>query len=200
MRYADFQSSGRAELTRSGAAVATRPQRSDADLIREAARTDRYWIVNPETDGTWTVRQLDGTTGRLGDPAHTSEPIGPNSDAALAWASDLVDVIAWHSMSRPYPGAYVDGSFSLVRDLARQFRPGRAVVVRIESDPSVPGVPLLTVRERWTATDLESDPIYFCEHSGFIDDQDMLRQVTGWFGLAGDQWETITPGVEWRHS
>jgi hypothetical protein len=192
MRYGKFRSTGRGRPAGWGVPGAQRPGRRDVDLIREAARTDRYWVLHPEPDGTWTVRQLDGGTGRLGEPVHTSESIGADSDAALAWAAELVDVVAWQSMRRPYAGAFIDETFSLVRDIARQPRPGRAVVARIESDPSIPGVPLLTVRERWAATGLESDPLYFCQYEG----EDIPAQVGEWFGLDPSGWTAVTPGVE----
>jgi hypothetical protein len=71
------------------------------------------------------------------------------------------------------------------------------VLVRIEPGPDA--TQLLTVREYWPATGLESDPLYSCEYSGFTDEADMLRQVGGWFGLAEDGWTTVTPNVEYRH-
>ena len=70
--------------------------------------------------------------------------------------------------------------------------------MRIEPGPD--GIKLLTVREYWPATGLESDPLYFCEYSGFEDEADMLRQVSGWFGLAEDGWTTIKEGAEYWHA
>jgi hypothetical protein len=190
MRYAEYTSA-------TSAAVRQRPERRAADLIREAARTDKYWVLHPEPTGTWTLRQLAGATGLLGEAAHESDRFGPDSGKAVSWAEDLVDVTAWHTMSRPYPGAFVEEAYELVREIARTPRPGRQVLVRIEPGPD--GLRLLTVREYWPATGLESDPLYFCEYSGFTDEADMLRQVSGWFGLAGDDWTTVTPNVEYRH-
>jgi hypothetical protein len=190
MRYAEYTSAGRA-------AVRQRPEQRAVDLIREAARTDRYWVLHPEPAGTWTLRQLDGATGRLGDPVHESDRFGPDSGRALDWAGDLVDVTAWQGMSRPYPGAFVDEVFGLVREITRRPSASRRVLVRIEPGPDA--MRLLTVREYWPATGLESDPLYFCEYSGFADEADMLRQVSGWFGLAEDGWTTVTPDVEYRH-
>jgi hypothetical protein len=192
MRYAEY------DVNADRAPVRRGPERRAVDLIREAARTDRYWVLRPEAAGTWTLRQLDGATGLLGEAAYESDRFGANPDKALAWAGDLVEVTGWVSMSRPYPGSFVDEAFGLVRDLARAPRPGRSVVVRIEPAPD--GMQLLVVRECWPATGLESDPLYSCENSGFGDEADMLRQVSGWFGLAEDGWTTVTPNTEYRHS
>ena len=71
------------------------------------------------------------------------------------------------------------------------------MIVRIEPHPDGPS--LLIVRERWTSTGLESDPLYLCESSGFEDEADMLRQVAHWFDL-DDRWVTVTPGVEYWHA
>ncbi len=199
MRYSEYRAAGRGNPAGSGAAVAARPERRPIDLLREAARTDKYWVLRPEGDGTWTLRQLDGKTGLLGEAAHTSEPIGDDSTAAIMWAGDLVDTTAWHSMRRPYPGAFVDETYTVVNELAYQTRPGRSIVVRIETDPAIEGVPLLVIRERWLATDLESDPLYFCDYTGFDGEADTLRRVSDWFGLDPDGWTTVKPGVEWRH-
>lgn len=189
MRYAEYVAGG--------GVAKRRPERRAVDLIREAARTDRYWLLYPEPAGTWTLRHLIGATGRLGEPAHESDRFGPNSDKALAWAGDLVDVTGWVSMSRPHPGSFIDEAYDLVRDLARTPRPGRNVLVRVEPGPD--GMKLLTVRECWPATGLETDPFYSCEYSGFTDEADMLRQVSSWFGLAEDGWTTVTPHTEYRH-
>ncbi|UWZ35734.1 hypothetical protein Drose_32280 [Dactylosporangium roseum] len=191
MRYAEYKANG-------GVAIERRPERRAVDLIREAARTDRYWVLSPEPAGTWTLRQLDGATGLLGDPAHESDVFGPDSDKALAWAGDLVEVTGWVSMSRPYPRAFVDEVYDLVRDLALTPRPGRTVIVRVEPGPD--GIKLLVVRECWPATGLESDPLYSCECGGFKDEADMLRQVSGWFGLTEDGWTTVAPHMEYRHN
>jgi hypothetical protein len=88
--------------------------------------------------------------------------------------------------------------YGLVREIARAPRPGRRVVIRIEPGPD--GLRLLTVREYWPATGLESDPLYFCEYGGFKDEADMLQQVSGWFGLDPVGWTTVTPGAEYRQS
>lgn len=87
---------------------------------------------------------------------------------------------------------------SLIRVVrCRLPRPGRNVLVRVEPGPD--GMKLLTVRECWPATGLETDPLYSCEYSGFTDEADMLRQVSSWFGLAEDGWTTVTPHTEYRH-
>jgi hypothetical protein len=194
VRYADYDP---AKVEQS----LTKPAERDVlDLLQEAARTQLYWALCPEADGRWTLRRFDDATGRLGDVEHTSARIGDDLSAAVEWSEDLVDVRRWASMTRPHPGVYVDHLYEVVRDLGRQPRAGRDIVVRIESDPNIPGVPLLTVRERWSATDLESDPLYFCEFSGFDGETDMLRQVGNWFGLSPDGWSTVTPGVEYWHA
>jgi hypothetical protein len=200
MRYAEYRSASRDNPAGTGAAIATRPETRPIDLLREAARTDRYWVLRPEGDGTWTLRQLDGKTGLLGEAAHISGPIGDDPTAAADWARDLVEITAWHSMRQPCPGAFVDEVYTVVRELAYQARPGRSIVLRIETDPQFPGVTLFAVRERWADTDLESDPLGAWEYSGFADEEDLLRQVSGWFNLDPDGWTTVTPGVEWRHS
>jgi hypothetical protein len=99
-------------------------------------------------------------------------------------------------MHAPHAGVLIDHLYGLVRDLGRQRRTGRDIVVRVETDPSLPGIRLLVVREHWTHSDLESDPLYVGEHSGF--EGDMLEQIADWFGLAGDRWTTVGPG-EFRH-
>jgi hypothetical protein len=90
----------------------------------------------------------------------------------------------------------VDEVYGLVREIARTARPDRQVVVRIEPGPD--GLTLLAVRERWTRTGLETDPLYSCESGGFGDEADMLRRVAGWFGLTND-WVTAKAGIEYWH-
>jgi hypothetical protein len=156
-------------------------------------------VLRPEGDGTWTLRQMDGKTGLLGDAVHTSEVIGDDSAVAIMWSTDLVDTTGWHSMRQPYSGAFVDETYTVVNELAYQTRPGRSIVVRIETDPAIEGVPLLVIRERWSASDLESDPLYICDYTDCDGEADTLRRVSDWFGLDPDEWITHTPGVEWRH-
>jgi hypothetical protein len=67
-------------------------------------------------------------------------------------------------------------------------------------EPGPDGIKLLVVRECWPATGLESDPLYSCEYGGFQDEADMLRQVSGWFGLAEDGWTTTSGGTEYWHA
>lgn len=190
MRYAEYEPG-------STTTTARRPQRRTVDLIREANRTDQYWVLHPEPDGRWTLRHLDGASGLLGDAEHESPKFGPDSSAAFAWAVDLVDVTGWRSMSRPYPGAFVDEVFDLIREITRTARPDRQVMVRIEPGPDA--LTLLTVRERWTRTGMETDPLYTCESTGFEDEADMLRQVADWFGLA-NAWVTAKEGIEYWHA
>lgn len=147
MRYAEYRAAGRGNPAGAGAATATRPERRPIDLLREAARTDKYWVLRPEGDGTWTLRQLDGKTGLLGEATHTSGVIGADSGAAIDWAHDLVEITAWHSMRQPYPGAFVDETYTLVNELAYQARPGRTIVLRIETDPQLPGITLFAAGE-----------------------------------------------------
>jgi hypothetical protein len=176
--------------------VAQRPERDLVDRIREAARTDSYWVLAPLADGRWTLRRFDDRTGLLGAAEHTSTPIGTERVAGVEWASGHVDVDRWQEMHAPHDGVFIDHLYGLVRELGRQPRTGRDIVVRIETDPSVPGIPLVVVRERWTHSDLESDPLYVGEHSEF--EGDMLGQIADWFGLTGDRWTTVGPG-EFRH-
>jgi hypothetical protein len=157
MRYAEYTRAGLRKRAGTATAVRTRPQRDTIDLIREAARTGLYWVFKPEDNDTWTLRQFDDATGLLSEPVQTSGPIGAGSTAAIMWAEDLEDVSGWQSMSRPYPGAYIDEIYSLVREIARKPQSGRDIVVHIETDPSLPGLalPLCAnggTRAAWRAT------------------------------------------------
>lgn len=198
MTYAQYNPAGQPPLAGSGAAVAQHPIQRDTDRIREAARTGLYRIIVPESDGTWTLRHLDDATGRLTEPDYVSERFIPGSTEAVTWASELTGISCWHGMSRPYRGAYIDEIFSLVRSIARQPSTGKSIGARIGTDPSIPDLTLLIVREHWHDTGLEND-LYMCEYSGFADEADMLRQVSDWFGLDPTKWTTVTPGIEYRH-
>ncbi len=172
------------------------------DRLREAAREQRYWVLKPETGGIWTLRHLDDSTGLLSEPVHTSEPIGDNPADAVGWAGTLVDVDCWHGMSS-HRGAHIEEAYTVVREIGRFLRTGtgrgRGVVLRIEDHENDPGLRLVTLRERWDATGLESDPFWFCEDTGFADRADMLRQISKWFDLDPDGWQTITEGAEYHH-
>jgi hypothetical protein len=197
MRYAEYDGAGQRPLA--GIAVASRPQRRLVDRILEAARTERFWVLLPEPGGVWTLRQLDDTTGWLDEePAHTSDPIGADVAAATLWAAGLVDVEGWHSMTS-HPGAFVDEVYTLVREIARRPRPGRAIAVRVGPDANNPELTMLTVAERWAATGALSDPLYTCEYADFADHADMLAQVADWYGLDPDGWDTLTEGREYQH-
>jgi hypothetical protein len=197
VRYAEYGGAGRPPLA--GTAVAARPGRRLTEKILEAARTERFWVLLPEPGGVWTLRQLDDTTGRLYDePAHTSPPIGDNPAAAIMWAGELIDVECWHGMES-HPGAYIDETYALVREIARSPRPHRRIVVRVEPHPGDPQLIMVTVAERWTATGRLSDPLYACEYVDFDDHVDMLAWVAGWYRLDPTGWDTITDGREYQH-
>ena len=198
MRYANAAPGRRARRAGPPDAVdvAARPAVRPVDRVREAARDERYWVLKPEGDGTWTLRHLDDTTGLLSAPAHTSGSIG--DAAAASWATGLVDVECWHGMSS-HPGARIEEAYTVVREISRGRRAGRSIVVRIEDGAYNLDMPLVVVRERWDTTGLESDPLHGFEPKGFADDADMLRHVSRWFGLDPGGWQTITEGTEYHH-
>jgi len=177
-----------------GAVFVTRP----VDRVQEAARTDRYWVVHPEPDGRWTLRQLDDTTGLLSEPHHTSP--GPLTDGdATEWAYQTVGVDGWYTMTT-YPGASIDEAYRLVRDIGRRPRRGRSLVLRVEPADFDPDLILVVIRERWTATGRDSEPLYACERAGLGDDSEMLRLFAADYGVDPAGWVTIIPGVEYQHS
>jgi hypothetical protein len=174
-----------------------RPARLTIDRIREAARTGLYWTLNPEPDDTWTLRQLDDTTGRLGEPVHTSPAFGADQARAIRWAADLVGVPDWTGIADT--GRHIEAIYAVVRELAYTTRPGRAIVVRLESDPRIPEVELVVVAERWTATGLTSDPLYVGDRSGLGNTEQALRAVSEWYGLDPAAWDTVVEGREYQH-
>jgi hypothetical protein len=194
MRYAESHGSP----PPAPAASDAQPHRRATDRIREAARTGQYWVLHPEDDGTWSLRHFDDATGLLGPALHVSGPLGSDPNAALDWAGRLTGITGWQGGGSA-PGSYIEEAHALVRELAYIPRPGRHIVARIESDPSLPGVELLVIRERWPASGQESDPLYFCEASGFDDRADMLQQVSAWFGLNPTGWTTVVDGAEYHH-
>lgn len=91
------------QRTLAGSSVPARP----ADRIREAARSERYWVLAPEPGGVWALRRLDDTTGHLGEAEHSSERFGDDNIAATVWASKILGVEGWQSLGMR-PGAYIE--------------------------------------------------------------------------------------------
>lgn len=174
-----------------GSSVPVRP----ADRIREAARSERYWVLAPERGDVWSLRRLDDTTGHLGDAEH-SERFGGDDVAATVWASKLLGVDGWQSLGM-LAGAYIEEAYSVVRSIAHYPRAGRTVVVRVEPDQHDPGLTLATVRERWDATGQVSDPLYTYDRSSFAGDEELLAEVSKAYGLTG-RWLPDADGG-WRH-
>jgi hypothetical protein len=169
------------------------------DRLAEAAREQRFWVLHLEADAaSWTLRELDDTTGALGEPEHTSGRIGTDPNAAMDWAATIVPVESWVAFTDART-AFIDELHDLVRDIARRPRTGRIVVLAVENDPHTPGRKLVVVRERWTATGRLSTPIHIRERAAFADDADMLTWASERFGLDRQGWVTVTDGAEYHH-
>jgi hypothetical protein len=174
------------------------------DRIREAAREQLYWVLAREPDDrTWTLRQLDDTTGYVNAPAHRSGPL--DAVAAIEWAGQLVDVESWCSLGDPDDQVLVDEIHALVRDLGWRPRRGRGIVVRREPDRHDPSVTLVRIYERWEATERISDPMYTIEAAQFGTDGELRAWVLEWvsrrYGLDQAGWHpgSAEGGFEYLH-
>lgn len=70
-------------------------------------------------------------------------------------------------------------------------------MVRVEPAEHDPGLTLATVRERWDATGLVSDPLYTSDRAEFDSDEELLAAVSKAYALAGT-WQPDVDGG-WRH-
>jgi hypothetical protein len=170
----------------------------DLQRLRQAFDEQRYWVVTPEQDGTWALRQLDDTTGLLSEPTDVSGPLAADTGEATGWASELTGVTLWESLST-HPGAWIEAIYTLVREIGRSPRRGRSIVLRIEPDQHTPGLMLVIVRERWDATGLESSPLTTYERTAFRDTAHVLRWASERFGLDPAGWVTVTGDTEYHH-
>ncbi|WP_328384314.1 hypothetical protein OHQ88_34265 (plasmid) [Micromonospora zamorensis] len=162
-----------------------------ADRIREAARTERYWILAPTSDTGWTLRQLDDTTGSLGEVAHRVREL-PDLTSAQAWATALLGADGWQP-TQVLLGGYIEQAYPTVRSVARYPRPGRTLVLRVETHGPQPGHSAAVLRERWGATGNDSDPIAISEPS--LPESDILTWASRSYGLDRARWQT-GPGGE----
>jgi hypothetical protein len=169
------------------------------DRLAEAVREQRFWVLHLEADAaSWTLRELDDTTGVLGEPEHTSGRIGADPNTAMDWAATIVPVESWVAFTDAR-SAFIDELHDLVRGIARRPRTGRTVVLAIQDDPHTPSRQLVVVRERWTATGRLSTPLHTRERAAFADDADMLTWASDRFGLDRQGWTTVTEGTEYHH-
>lgn len=190
MTYAALGPAGQRPVADSS--VPARP----ADRIREAARSERYWVLTPKPGGAWALRRLDDTTGHLGEPEHTSERFGDDDVAATVWASRLLGIDSWQSLEAR-PGAYIEEAYAVVRSVARYPRAGRSIVVRVGPDANDPRLILATVRERWEATGLVGESLYTYDRSAFAGDRELLAAVAKAYELTGT-WQPDSDGG-WQH-
>jgi hypothetical protein len=169
------------------------------DRLAEAVREQRFWVLHLEADAAaWTLRELDDTSGVLGEPEHTSGRIGADLNTAMDWAATIVPVESWVAFTDART-VFIDELHDLVRAIARRPRTGRTVVLAVEDDPHTPGRQLVVVRERWTTTGRLSTPLHTRERAAFADDADMLAWASDRFGLHRQGWVTVTEGAEYHH-
>ncbi len=170
------------------------------DHLINAARSGRYWMLCPETDGTWTLRQLDDRTGETSEPYATSPVIGASDLAAVAWAREIPDVAqidGWHGPDAvdPEDGPWIEEAYGVVRELRYGRRPGRDLVVQVQPDAAYPDQDQVIIRELWLASGRESRPLYVTDRSTYDDDADMLARIGAAYALDPTGWSTVKPGT-----
>ncbi|GEM_PF-3665808 len=190
MRYAEY---GPVSGTPPSMGTALTTRRT-LDRLIEAVREQRYWVLRRKADTvSWTLRELDDTSGALDAPRYESGPIGADPTPAMDWASGLVEVESWIAFTDERT-AFIDELHWIVTDIARRPRAGRTLVVRIEDDPHGSSLRLVVVRKRWTATDRLSAPLHIREFSAFGDTVSVLDWASARFGADRAKWVTVAEG------
>jgi hypothetical protein len=193
MRYAEYVAGTEIPAPGRGARIVRRTVERLADAVRE----QRFWVLSRQPHTSWTLRELDDTTGVLGPAVYTSPELGADPAAAMDWAADLVDVDGWTDFTDD-GAAYIDELHRVITDLTWRDHPGRSLVLRVEDDPHTPGLQLVVARQQWSSGRI-STPLHTCERSVFPDTQTLLDWASERFGVDRAGWVSSADGREHHH-
>jgi hypothetical protein len=202
MRYAEYVAGTEIPAPGGGARTARRTVERLADAVHE----QRFWVLSrhPESSETsntsatsWTLHELDDTTGVLGPAVYTSPELGADPAVAMDWAADLVEVDGWTDFTDD-GAAYIDELHRIITDLTWRDHPGRSLMLRLEDDPHTPGLQLVVARQQWSSGRI-STPLHTCERSVFPDTQTLLDWASERFGVDRAGWVSSAGGRDHHH-